>query len=330
MRAADCGRFLVILVCLACCGESALSQEAKAPAPPVEPAKITPPPSVEFCPDLTYRKVGTAALQLDLAVPKNGDGPFPAVVIVHGSGPLCKGRKYNLPLAFELARKGYVGVTISYRYAPEDEFPAPIHDTKAAVRWLRANADKYHIDKTRVGAWGYSAGGSLACLLGMTEPADQLEGECPHKDYDSRVQAVVSYFAPSDLAHLHADCALCIKTKPLFSREAAHSAAIQSALETWLGGPPAKVAERYGKASPISYARKRAAPTLLLHGTADLVVPVSQSKLLEQALRNAGAEVRLITFDRAPHNFDEGSDPNARQALAEAIQFLNKHLQKSR
>ena len=231
---------------------------------------------------------------------------------------------------FELARRGYVGVTIGYRYAPEDVFPAPIHDAKSAVRWLRAHADKYRIDKTRVGALGYSAGGSLACLLGMTEPDDQLEGECPHKEYDSRVQAVVSYFAPSDLAQLHAHCALCIKTKPVLSEEFAQSGAVQFGLETWLGGPPAKAAERYLKASPISYARKRAAPTLLLHGTADLVVPVSQSKLLEDALRAAGADVRLITFERAPHNFDERADANARQALAEAMQFLNKHLQKTR
>jgi len=198
------------------------------------------------------------------------------------------------------------------------------------VRWLRAQADKYRIDKARVGALGYSAGGTLACLLGMTEPADQLEGECPHKELDSRVQAVVSYFAPSDLARLHADCALCIKTKPVLSEEFAQSGAVQFGLETWLGGPPSKAGERYIKASPISYARKRAAPTLLLHGTADLVVPVSQSKLLEQALRAAGADVRLITFDRAPHNFDEATDANARQALTEALQFLNKHLQKPR
>src|SRR5262245_44020760 len=134
MRAGDCGRFFVILVCLTCSGASAPAQEKKAPAPPTEPAKtvkIAPPDGVDFHPDLTYRTVGKAALQLDLAVPKNGPGPFPAVVIVHGSGAWSKGRKFNLPLVFELAKKGYVGVTISYRYQPEDVFPAPIHDAKS-------------------------------------------------------------------------------------------------------------------------------------------------------------------------------------------------------
>src|SRR5437762_2461005 len=115
MRAGAGGRLLGIVLCLGWLGPPSLGQEATAPK--ADPAKIAVPPGVEFCPDLTYRKVGAAALQLDLAVPKNGQGPFPAVVIVHGSGAWTKGRKFNLPLVFEMAKRGYVGVTISYRYA---------------------------------------------------------------------------------------------------------------------------------------------------------------------------------------------------------------------
>ena len=117
----------VTSVCLLCAialaASPAQSQEATTKDRPVPV-----PPGVKFCPDLTYCKIKDRALQLDLAYPAAGKGPFPAVVLIHGSGPLSKGRKFNLPQVFELAQKGYVAVTVSYRHLPKDPFPGAIHD----------------------------------------------------------------------------------------------------------------------------------------------------------------------------------------------------------
>src|SRR5262249_22409445 len=146
-------------------------------------------------------------LQLDLAMPKDGDGPFPAVVCIHGGGwrggsrqdltrsiPPLGGRS----LIEYLAGRGYVAATVSYRLAPKDKFPAQIEDCKAAVRWLRANAKKYKINPERFGAVGFSAGGHLVSLLGTSDKDDALEGNGGNPEQSSRVQAVVNFFGPTD------------------------------------------------------------------------------------------------------------------------------------
>src|SRR6185312_16329435 len=99
-----------------------------------------------------------------------------------------------------LARRGYVAVSPDYRLAPRDHFPAQIEDCKAVVRWLRANAEKYHINPQRIGAFGFSAGAHLACLLGVTSKDEGLDGNGGNAEQSSAVQAVVSFFGPTDLA----------------------------------------------------------------------------------------------------------------------------------
>ncbi|HEV3142959.1 MAG TPA: alpha/beta hydrolase, partial [Gemmataceae bacterium] len=148
--------------------------------------------------DLVYGKGGDADLKLDLAMPRDGTGPFLAIVCVHGGG-WKSGKRQDLGKTIEgMAARGYVAVTVSYRFSPAAKFPAQIEDCKAAVRWLRANAKKYRVNPERIGAFGYSAGGHLACLLGTTDKNDGLEGSGGNPDQSSRVQAVVSYFGPTD------------------------------------------------------------------------------------------------------------------------------------
>ena len=145
------------------------------------------------------------------------------------------------------ARKGYVAVTISYRLAPDAKFPAQIEDCKAAVRWLRANAKKYRIDPDHIGVVGFSAGGHLCCLLGVTDKKDGLEGEGGNADQSSRVQAVVSYFGPTDL---------CEKT---WSKDVE-----EKVLAPFVGASFDDKPALYKKVSPITYVPKDAPPLPVL------------------------------------------------------------------
>ena len=108
-------------------------------------------PQIHEIPDLVFGKGGGADLLLDLAMPADGDGPFPVVVCIHGGGWVDGNRKQMENTLQAFARRGFVAVSPDYRLAPHDHFPAPVEDCKAAVRWLRANAKTYKIDPDHIG-----------------------------------------------------------------------------------------------------------------------------------------------------------------------------------
>ena len=164
--------------------------------------KLAIPQNVEFEPDIEYANPDNQHLQLDMARPKMGDGPFPAIVCIHGGGFRAGSRKGYDALCMRLAREGYVAVTVSYRLAPKYQFPAAVHDVKEAVRWLRANAKQYHVDPERIGVTGGSAGGHLAQFLGVTANVKSFEGNGGHLDKSSRVSCVVNYYGPSDFTKI--------------------------------------------------------------------------------------------------------------------------------
>jgi acetyl esterase/lipase len=236
--------------------------------------------------DVVFGKGGATELKLDLAMPKDGEGPFPAIVCIHGGGWI-KGDRKQLQKSIEaLAGRGYVAISPDYRLAPRDRFPAQIEDCKAAVRWLRANAGTYHIDTRRIGAVGFSAGAHLACLLGVTGKDDGLEGKGGNAEQSSAVQAVVSFFGPTDL------------TQPGWDKD------VQTKnLVPLLGGTAADKPDAYRKASPMTYAGKNAPPFLFLHGTEDRVVPIKQSQDLAGKLRKAGVSARVVAVEGEGHGW---------------------------
>ena len=255
-------------------------------------------------------------LQLDLAYPMNGTSKRPAVVLFHGGGWVTGSRKTYTPYIKRLAERGFVAAVVSYRLAPACAYPAAVHDAKASVRWLRANAAKYAIDPEQIAVVGYSAGGNLALLLGTTNGRREWEGNGDHLDQSSTVQAVVAYYPLTDLAALHRSCQG--KGMPFLERTK-----LLLALESYLGGSPEKCREKYISASPISHVSKTTAPTLLIHGLADQQVPVQESERFAEKLRQVNGQVSLLKLDKAGHNFVGDFEVKAE---VEALRFLRRAL----
>ena len=266
---------------------------------------------------------GARPLELDLWLPPDSaestDRAFPVVVFLHGggwrlgsrhgAGPAYAGASPN-PFEF-VAQAGIVVASIDYRLSGEAIFPAQLHDAKAAVRWLRARAAEIGVDPERIAAWGESAGGHLALLLGLTGGVAGLEGSVGVPG-SSAVAAVAAWYAPSDFVALPAD--LGADPRDPGTREA-----------MLLGAAPATVPERAAQAGPISHVSADAPPTLLLHGRADRAIPAVQSERLHAALVAAGADARLHLYDGADHMW-LGSDRAAADAVTRTIDFLHHHL----
>lgn len=236
--------------------------------------------------------------QLDLYVPK-GDGPFPVVVWIHGGG-WNSGDKAN-PRALYLAAQGYAVASLNYRLSPEAIFPAQIHDVKAAIRWLRANANRYDLDPNRIAAWGASAGGHLAALLGTSADDPTLEDlSMGHPEYSSQVQAVVDWYGPTDFLQMEAQDLRCSKINhdsPSSGESQLVGCAIQSC--------PTAVAA----ANPLTYVTPNDPPFLIQHGTLDCVVPPGQSVLLRDSLQAARVPVTLDLLPLQSHGGGYFSKP---------------------
>ena len=138
-----------------------------------------PPANVAFTPDIVYGQVGGDALKLNLSLPKNATGKLPCVVVIHGGAWRAGDRSAHNDLTWHFAQQGYVAATVGYRFCPRHVFPAQVQDVKCAVRFLRANAEKYHVDPDRIGAVGFSAGAHLAMMLGTMDAADGLDDSGP-------------------------------------------------------------------------------------------------------------------------------------------------------
>lgn len=256
--------------------------------------------------DLVYATAGTTPLQLDLALPVEGKGPHPVVVCIHG-GAWRQGKRQDLARTIEvLARRGFAAATVSYRLAPAAKFPAQIEDCKAAVRWLRAHADRYKLDSDRFAAVGYSAGAHLACLLGVADKNDGLEGNGGHPEQSSRVQAVVSFFGPTDLV------------KKDWSEEIETGILIPL-----LGASYAEKPELYKRLSPVVYVTRDDPPFLFFHGTADTLVSVRHSRVLARQLQAVGVPARVIELEGEGHGW---RGEKLTRTLEQMLEFLDEHL----
>ena len=259
-------------------------------------------PDIAIERDLVYGKGADSELKLDLAVPLKGDGPFPAVVFLHGEGWRAGNRQQMSHFIEGMARLGYVGVTVEYRLVPAARFPAQLEDCKAAVRWLRANAQRYRIRSDRIGVVGFSAGGHLASMLGVTGNQMAFEGVGGNPRESSRVQAVVSFFGPTD-----------------FSTRDWPRDLEEQVIAPFLGGSFADKPDLYANASPVNHVDVDAPPFLFFHGTEDKLVPVDQSKRLARKLETVGVPTQMITLDREGHGFTDASNQRSMQQMLDFL-----------
>ena len=266
------------------------------------------PDGVTFVAGVEYANPDGQHLKLNIARPKTGDGPFPTVVCVHGGGFRAGNRESYDGLCIRLAQKGFVAVTVTYRLAPKFLFPAAVHDTKAAVRWVRANAAKYKIDPDRIGATGGSAGGHLAQFLGVTADVKDFEGDGGNATVSSRVKCVVNVYGPSD-----------------FTKSYGKSVDAAEVLPLWLGGNAEQKHKEHILASPLYWVTPRAAPTLIVHGTQDQYVAFEQGQWMYDKMKAADVDVELLKIEGAKHGF-QGAD--AEKADKAMIEFFDKHLKK--
>ncbi len=263
---------------------------AAAQTPPVVPDDVT------FEAGIEYANPDDQHLMLNIARPKTGDGPFPAIVCIHGGGFRAGKREGYDGLIIRLAQKGYVAMTVSYRLAPKYQFPAAVHDTKAAVRWARANAAKYQIDPARIGTTGGSAGGHLAQFLALTAGVAEFEGNGGNAKESSAVACVVNVYGPSDFTKSYGKSVDAAEVLPLF-----------------LGGNLETARKQHLKASPLYWVTPNAAPTLCIHGTEDKYVAHEQAVWLVDKLKACGADAELLTLEGAGHGF-KGKDAETSDA----------------
>lgn len=264
------------------------------------------PPSIARKPNLEYGKVDDQPLQLDLYQPKWLSEPVPALILIHGGGWKSGDRRVYHYYCVKLAEQGYVTATMSYRLSKDAPYPAAVQDAKCAVRWLRANAAKYRVNPDKIGVLGGSAGGHLAMMVGYSAGMESLEGEGGNPGVSSRVQAVVDLYGPTDL-----------------TTEFAQQAGVVIA---FMGGKTYEQAQaQYREASPITHLTKNAPPTLILHGTIDDTVPISQADLLARKLRELNVPFEYERLEGWPHTMDLAEDVN-RRCLWRIEQFLAKHL----
>lgn len=265
--------------------------------------------------EITYGTGGDTELKLDLAQPV-GDGPFPAIVFIHGGGWHAGNRHAYDQQIKEAAKRGYVAATITYRLmdvgengpersTAEPNFPAQIHDAKAAIRWMRTNADEYNADPDRIGVTGGSAGGHLSLLVGLADAEAELEGEGGHADQSSRVQAVVNFFGPTEMSSCH------------------EKSSVAWMLRLFMDGKPGEVPATYEKASPITHVSSDDPPVLTLHGDQDKLVPVEQAKKLDKAMKEAGVPHKLVILEGQGHGFGGQVQEKAMEAM---WNFFDKHL----
>jgi acetyl esterase/lipase len=258
--------------------------------------------------DIPYAHVGDRILKLDLHIPARKPRS-PLIVWVHG-GAWRSGSKKEMPLR-RLVADGYAVASIDYRLSTEAKFPAQAHDLKAAIRFLRAHGDEYHLPSKKIVIAGDSAGAHLAALVGVSNGNQALEGTLGGDlKASSDVQGIISLYGAANLT-------------TILNQSTPHGLSVRvPALDLLLGDQPNAVPDLARLASPVFHVDRRDPPLLLLHGDQDPQMPINQSHELAGAYEKAGAPVQFIVVHGAAHG---GAAFYDAEHTALVAQWLRRH-----
>ena len=327
------GGCLFLLLAMTVCTAQAQAQHDDADDTPSRYAPTPPvmyPGGVQSYRDVIFAQpLGFRPLTLDLYLPPDGGGPKPkpVVVFIHGGAWRSRTtrdggaiRDFPAVLAAVAARK-YVVASVSYRFSGEAHFPAAVQDAALAIRWLRTNAGRYNIDTNKFVAWGSSAGGQIAALLGTACGEPAFEPPAPKKAKgplpSTCVQGVIDWYGLVDLERDGVDLG-----KP----------DVPDYVNTYLGCPALEqCAPGWARsASPFPYIDSKDPPFLIQHGAADVTVSPTQSKRLYDALHAAGVPAELVIYPGVAHGFAKvpGGGPDDainKQAVAKVLEYLGHY-----
>ncbi|WP_135555938.1 alpha/beta hydrolase [Paenibacillus cymbidii] len=298
------------------------------------------PESVEYVPDIEFASVDGRMLKLDLLKPAGASGKCPVVLYIHGGGWHSGTRKVLQPLP--LAMNGYAVVSTEYRLSGEAPFPAQLKDCQAAIHWIALQGEEWGLDKGRLGIWGNSAGAHLAALLGLLGEKEiqvaELPVPCNDNSCHSSVRAVVASAVAADLNRLvvwgDAVSAMLKRNSSAFAPllgDSGQSRQVKllhhSSLDQLFGVRAEDHPDLLSRASPVAWIHPDAPPFLLLHGEADLIVPVMQAYRFHNALEAAGAEATLVLLPEHEHSvlYDRRGEYQP-QNMAYILSYLDRHL----
>jgi acetyl esterase/lipase len=254
-------------------------------------------------------------LTLDMFLPEKTESAVPCIIVIQGGGFRPQDGQRFRPWAERIANHGMAAALISYRGKPEYQYPITIGDTKAAVRFVRKNAEKYNIDPGKIGATGRSAGGTLTALLAVTGGETKFEGNGGHQEYSSDIQAAVAFAGVFDFVARFTDSAQFalqpnIGTKILSNAE-------------WIGVPFNKNSEKWKEASAINYVDKTDPPILFLHSKDDFVVPWIQSQIMYYKMAEAGIPAAIHVYETGGHGV---YSEDTKDCYDKMLDFFDKHL----
>jgi acetyl esterase/lipase len=253
--------------------------------------------------DVNYAN-GLPSQKLDIYLPDIGAGPFPFIIVIHGGGWAHGDKAAGIIVSvLNATKRGYAVASMNYRLSGEAKFPSQIYDVKGAIRFLRANAKKYNLNPEKIAVWGDSAGGHLASLAGTSGGVLEVEDiTMGNIEQSSKVQAVVDWYGPIDLAKMDKD---------------------NSPERNLIGSPLAEVPDLAKKANPVTYISKDDPPFFIQHGSKDAAVPKEQSVLFGAALKKVlgKGKVTLEIINGAGH-VDKAFETD--ENISHVLDFLDK------
>ena len=242
---------------------------------------------------------------LDLYLPNEGNGPFPVIVDIYGGGWFFGNKSsHKLEPALNLLKRGFAVVSINYSLSSQERFPVPVYETKAAIRYVRANAARYQLDPDRIALLGESAGAHMATYCAVTAACRTMQGEgWPNPEVSDQVQAVIALYCPTNIA-LSGEMFAAQKSLTGFDSTVQEYGEADSPEGTYLGGTPKEKAELFATANPENYLNPACPPHLFLHGSQDQVVPiVGTMTYAAMMMHQIGEEnVRFQVVEGGHHN----------------------------